>query len=435
MKLRFLLIAILFSAAALFGSQATSNSVPDDFPLSLWKEHKQVTQIPWRVSVSQAYFRSDLRQEIQILASIMPVDLEKSGDTHDLIFYVRAMEGTTPITMIHSVAPNAPPQIPSARSAPRGASWTQIALVRPGKYKLEAALLDRATGRYSTLYGDFSVPGDLNEPLEQALQSFPRFEFVEAVKAEDRVHEPIVLGATIFTGSSFPFPLRGLRGAALMSGTDFGVSTDPSPSFILSSPRKLHLSVMTILSPPERALENDYSVDLFQHNLTNFLSAFSRLVVVHGTATLTGVDLSDRSLVFDRLDLNEVTREKLHGAIDKDWNTVSVDTVAGKSESGRFFRDILKAKFEEAEKESEGAEHVIIVVSARSKFPKGANVPPLSPERDCHCRVIYVRFALEVDESDDMKGLLKRYNPEIFSPQNWQEFRKDFATIYGLLLR
>jgi len=193
--------------------------------------------------------------------------------------------------------------------------------------------------------------------------------------------------------------------------------------------------VITILSPPEGALDNAYRLSVFQNNLTGFLSVFSRLDVVHGTSQLTAMDLTNRTLEFDHRDLKDVTREMLEGAINKDTSTVSIDALAGKADRGRFFRDVLRARFEEAENETTGAEHVILVVAARSNFPKGSSVLPLKPERDCHCRVIYVRFALEPNESDDIDRLLKPYKPRVFEPLDWREFRRDFAVIYEQLVR
>jgi hypothetical protein len=436
MKLRFLLIAAVLSSAALAASQTSSESASEKFPLSLWAEHKQVTQIPWRVSVGKTSYRSDLRQELQVRTSISPIDLNKSGDTHDLVLFARVLDGTTPVTSIHSVAPIDSSLSLYPQSFGRGAGWTLVAIVRPGKYKLELAVLDRATGRYSTRYEDLTVPGNESDPLEQSLRSFPRFEFVEAVKPEDR-DRSLRNQVSIFRGGSISDRMNPLR-APYLTVRDFGVSPDPPPSFVVDKAGKLHLSVITILSPPEQSLDNEYRLSLFQNNLTNLIFPFSQINVVHGTATLIGVDLTNRSFVFDRRDLKEVTREILDDAVTdirKNSNTVSIDALAGKSDRGHFFRDVLRARIEAGEKESDGAEHVIIVVAVRSKFPKGSSIPPLIPERDCHCRVIYVRFALEPNDFDDVDSLLKAYKPRVFEPLDWQEYRKHFATIYEQLVR
>jgi hypothetical protein len=220
----------------------------------------------------------------------------------------------------------------------------------------------------------------------------------------------------------------------VVTARDMGIPTDP-PSFVIDKSETLHLSVITILSPPEGALDNAYRLSVFQNNLTGLLWVFSRLDVVHGTSQLTAMDLTDRTLEFDHRDLKDVTREMLEDAIHKDTSTVSIDALAGKADRGRFFRDVLRARFEEAENDTTGAEHVIVVVAARSNFPKGSSVPSLRAERDCHCRVLYVRFALEPNESDDIDRLLKPYKPRVFEPLDWQEFRRDFSVIYEQLVR
>jgi hypothetical protein len=435
MKLRFLFIAASLLSAALAASQTSSKSVSENFPLSLWAQHEEVTQIPWRVSVGKASYRSDLRQELQIGVSISPLYLKKSGDTHDLVLFARVLDGATPITSIESVAPIDSSLYLYPQSFGPGANWTEIAIVRPGKYKLELAVLDRATGRYSTRYEDLTVPGNEGDALEQSFRSFPRFEFVETVKPEDRNRSPRM--PSIFRGGSIS-DITNLLRAPNLTARNVGVSPDPPPSFVIDKAGKLHLSVITILSPPEQSLDSDYRLYLFQNNLTNLLSAFSRLNVVHGSAKLIGVDLTNRSFVFDRRDLKDVTREILDDSVTeiaKNSNTVSVDALSGKADRGRFFRDVLRARIEDGEQESDGAEHVSIVVAVRSKFPKGSSVPPLMPERDCHCRVIYVRFALEPNDFDDIDSLLKPYKPRMFEPLDFQEFRKNFATIYELLLR
>jgi hypothetical protein len=401
----------------LSASQTDSKSLSENFPLSVWTDHKQVTQIPWRVSVGKTSYRSDLRQELQIWTSVSPSDLKKTGDHHDLSLFTRVMDGTTPVTSVHS-----------APSEGQGASWTEIAIVRPGKYQLEFAVMDRATGRYSTRYEDLIVPGNEGDPIEQSLQSFPRFEFVEAVKPDVPVSIP---------GGSILDRLHPLRGPDL-TGKDFGVSPEPPPSFVINKTNTVHLSVITILSPPEQWVDNEYRLSFFQNNLTNMLSPFSRLNVLHGTAKLIGVDLTNRTYVFDRWDLKEVTPEILDEAVaelGEDSTTVTIEALAGKADRGRFFRDVLRARIEDGENDSNGADHVIIVVGIRSKFPKGSSVPPLTPERDCHCRVIYVRFALEPNALDDIESLLKPYKPRVFEPLDWQEFRKNFAAIYEELIR
>ena len=421
----------LFAAPAF--TQTASNSDPSGFPMSVWSLHKKVTQIPWHASVSKAHLRSDFRQEVSIGVMIRPEDLAKSGDTHDLILFARVLEGAKAITSIHSEKPKALPSLPGV-PLDQGAYWTMIAIVRSGKFKLELALLDQATGRVSARYEDVSIPGDENDPLERTLVSVPKFEFVERVEQP----KPGDLTGTIMPASlakiRLPSDLTRPILAAHMRQIDSGVSVDPAPLFIIDKPGKLQLSVITIVSPPEIALGDPYYLSSFHENLTSFLSAFRRIDVVRGSAKLTAVDLTNRTLVLDRRDMKDVTPEMIDSAINNDVNTVSIGALKGAEDRARFFQDVLRSHFEAAQKESDGAEHVIIVVAARSDFPKGSSLLPPSSAQDCRCRVIYLRFALLVNETDDIDDVLKPYKPRVFDPLDWQEFRKDFGTIYQQLI-
>src|SRR6188768_1265157 len=180
-KLRVVAFGGVFLFAAPAFAQSASNSDPSGFPMSVWSLHKKVTQIPWHASVSKARLRSDFRQEVSIGVMIRPEDLAKSGDTHDLILFARVLEGAKAITSIQSEKPKALPSLPGV-PRDQGAYWTMIAIVRSGKFKLELALLDQATGRVSARYEDVSIPGDENDPLERTFVSVPKFEFVERVE-------------------------------------------------------------------------------------------------------------------------------------------------------------------------------------------------------------------------------------------------------------
>jgi len=418
---------MLLSAAPAF-SQTGSSSGPDGFPESVWSDHKKVTQIPWEGDIGKARLRSDFRLELNIWLRTRPTDTEN----HDFILFARVLKDGKPITPVRSEAPSGQP-LPSVSSNP-AVSWGWIAIVRPGKYKLELALLDRATGRYSTRYEDISVPGNENDPLEQALREFPEFEFVEQAKFDARDRPMLDLTAIMRrrTAADIANPMR-LPPA--LGSPDVGVSTRPAPSFIIDGPGTLHLSVLAIVSPPEAALVDPYYESLFHGKLLSFLSAFRRIDVVRGSAKFTAVDLANRTLVLDRRDMKDVTLDMIDSAINREVHTVSVDALKGSTDSGRFFQDVLRAQFEAAEKETGGAEHVFIVVAARSDFPKGSSLLPPSSVQACRCRVIYVRFALQPNETDDLDDVLKPYKPRVFEPLDFPQFRKDFGTIYQQLTR
>jgi hypothetical protein len=449
-KLHVAAVAGMMVISASGSPQTSSPSIPVNFPLNLWSEHKKVTQIPWEFSFGKPRLREDFRQELPLQAEIREADLEKIGNSSDLTIFMRVLDGNRPITGIHSGAPSElvarisagsqtqPSGTVSVQPAPEykniGITWLKIAIARPGKYRLELALLDRSSGRHSTLYEDLSIPGSESDPLEKALSGLPRFEFGESTPA------PFIRNPTTTPGTSVLDRALAEIGAITKSlsppvvRTDVGVSKQPLPQIPVDRAGKLHLSVLTILSPPDATLDNEHYLAAFRENLTLFLSAFLRLDVLHGSAKLSAADLINRRLVFDMQNMKELPLERIEAEIRKDTNTVSFDALAGAGERGRFLRDVLRAKLEAAENDAEGAQHVIIIVAPRTEIPGISSLQPLIPGRDCHCQVVYLRVAPK-SGADDIDDLLKWYRPQVFEPVTWLEFRKDFGTIYQQLIR
>jgi hypothetical protein len=432
----------LLSCVLLLGAPQQDGNVPDRALLSAWLEGKEVQQIPWNVSVRKAYPRMDLRYELTIDVTVRTEELQKSGDAHDLILFARVLDRGKAITPIYWKKPaELGMALRNPSRPPLYVPMSMIALVQPGKYKLELGLMDRSTGRYSTGFEDISVEGKDEDPLRRAFQALPRFEFAEPVKVKPRDEStglPMTIGGVILGGGlpmNFPTILLGPMGRFPHLGAPSRGLSAESPSFVVDRPGTTHLSVISVLSAPDHAIGDLPSDQLFQTNLTNLLSVFTRMQVARGTADFTGVDLTDRKRAFDRRDMKEITPELLEQAIKKDTNTVSVVALAGKAESGLFFRDVLRERFEVAEKDTSGANHAIIVVGARSAFSNGSNLAPLPQAPNCRCQVFYVRFTVARHGDDDVERLLKAYKPRIFAPLDWTEFREAFGKIYEQIHR
>jgi hypothetical protein len=144
------------------------------------------------------------------------------------------------------------------------------------------------------------------------------------------------------------------------------------------------------------------------------------------------VDLTEGTRVFDQVGLSEVTPQMLTNSIGNDPKTVSLDNLSRESDRGRLFRDVLSERLEEATRDTSGARHTIIVVTARNAFPNSDSLT-LPAIRDCHCKVFYLRFAMLPNETDDIDNMLKAYRPRIYEPLSWTEFRRDFEKIYAEL--
>ena len=423
-------IGVLTFAIITSASQSKTASVPDDFPLFAWQQQKEVTQIPWTFSVGKPSIRADLRQEVRLAGYIREDDLRKSGERHDFVMFARALDRGSAVTSIYSPpVPNPDPNSLLFGFVNQGASFVLQAIVRPGKYSMEIALLDRVSGKYNTRFETLTIEGE-SDPIERAFETFDKVEFVPVSPPppRDSLAMPLppmpVIGPDLLAALTKPRPVS-------LRGSSFGFTPD-RPSFSIEKPGTTHISVITITSPPEQAVGNAGVISLFQSNLSNLLSVVTRLHVPNGTATLTAVNLVDQTRAFDEVDLKDVTPELLDGAFKKETGIVSLDALTRSREQGAFFRDTLKARLLRAENDNSGARHAIVVVSAASAFQNSSGLA-IRRGGNCHCQVFYIRFALFPGERDDIDNILEEYKPQVFEPRTWRDFREDFGKIYAQL--
>ena len=421
-------IGVLTFAIVTSASQSKTASVPDDFPLSAWQQGKEVTQIPWTFRVGTPSIRADLRQEVRLAGYIRDDDLRKTGERHDFVMFARALERGNAVTSIYSPpVPNPDPNSLFFGFVNQSASFILQAIVRPGKYRVEVALLDRACGKYNTRFETVTIEGE-SDPVERAFETFDKVEFVPVSPPPSR--DSVAMPPMPVTGPDILAALRKPRPVSL-AGSSFGFTPD-RPSFLIEKPGTTHISVITITSSPEQAIGNTGVIPLFQSNLSNLLSVVTRLHAPNGTAKLTGVNLEDQTRAFDEVDLKDVTPELLDGAFKKETGIVSLDALARSREQGTFFRDTLKERLLRAQNDNSGARHAIVVVSAASAFQNSSGLT-IRRGGDCHCQVFYIRFALFPGERDDIDNILEEYKPQVFEPLTWRDFREDFGKIYAQL--
>jgi len=447
MVLRILSAAI---AAALLLCAASAavlqqNAPPSDFPLPVWLEHKKVTQIPWTFTVGRPVLRGDFRQELLIIARVQSSELKQNGEDSDLVMYARVLENGHAIGPIHTVSERELRKLAEHAEDLTGApplrrnsmhSLVMPAIVRPGKYALEVALLDRGTGRYNTRYEDVIVSGP-NDVVERSFASLSKFEFAEIPKPGSR-DDLQAAAVGISFENVFPMILQveGRGGRSSKLGVyDSAASAVSLPRFVIDKPGVLKLTIFSVLSPPDKMLNAENAHRLFQANLLNILSALTRYDVVNGSSDLIGLDLGDRSRMFDRVSLKDVQREALRAAITKDRTSVSLKDLADHPDNGKFLRDALAERLQEAASDTSGATHVIILAGARAVVPTKGMLEPIPAAADCHCKIFYVRFALSGFDKDDMPRLISAYKPRTFEPLTWAEFRDQFSTIYQQLLQ
>ena len=345
------------------------------------------------------------------------------------MLFVRALENGRAIGAVHTASARdqkgrAVPFFTPLGSSERVHTVYVPVIARPGKYTLEIALLDRVTGRYNTRYENVAVSGNPKDVIERAFAPLDRFEFA-GIPGKEAWEEPLD-----------PFP--GFRGRGGPQYSRFGspdAVSSASPDFVIDRPRPLKLTIFSVLSPPDTMLGQESARLVFQTNLMNLLSPLLRFDVVNGSSDFIALDLEGRSRPFDRILLKDVQSEALRTAISKDRSTVSLKDIVGRPDNGKFLRDALAERLQEASADTSGATHAIIIAGGRAKVPGSQGLEPIPAPRDCHCKVFYVRFPVTRHDKDDMPHLISEYKPRTFQPLTWLEYREQFATIYAQLLQ
>jgi hypothetical protein len=231
-------LALAMVCATLQGlpQNAADAHLPEGFPYSAWLEQKEITQIGWNVVVGKPALRSDLRQEIEIWAMIARQDARKTED-HDLVMYARVLDGGRALGPVHMVEPvenRVPPELqPKGPPPPKG--FRIIALVKPGKYRLELALLDRTNGRYSTKFESVVVEGLKTDALAESFDKFSKFEFVPLRKREDTA------AIDLPPGPDFSFGPGGFSGTLYVRRKNF-VGLPASSSGVTEGPADFRYS-------------------------------------------------------------------------------------------------------------------------------------------------------------------------------------------------
>jgi hypothetical protein len=429
-----IVLALAFATVlACAESALAQRAEPEGFPFSLWFDHREVTQIPWTFSVTQPALRSDFRYEVRISAFIRSNHLPQSDSDERprLVLHIRVLENGHAIGPVHTVLPEPQPDQLYGRNRfvfLRGDAFVVPAIVMPGKYKLEVALFDRATGRFNTRYADVVIKDRSDRLIERASSASRKFEFAEMPKVEDRD------GLEAFAGPRIQTLGRGAR-IPQLGALDGAMSVAAPPRFVVDTPAVLKLSIITVLSPPEKALQSDGARIRFQGTLLNLLSPFTRFDIARGSGDFTGIDLGDRTRPFDRVPLKDVQLDVLRQAIMKDRGTISLDDLANRADSGQFLRGVIAERLQAAQADTSGAVHVIIIVGARSTLPGGAALAPIRVGGACHCKVFYIRFTTVANERDDTMKFLADYKPRVLEPVDWQDFRDKFEIIYEQLMQ
>ena len=347
-------------------------------PISDWLNAGEHTGIPWDFTVRDAYLRVDQRLEVSYSCGIEAKELNKTGAKHELFLISRVSSPDGEWVSETSVMQQ---NIEDQLARHVQVQFAMRLVVQPGDYLLWAVLYDRKTGKYNVAKRHFKVSELRNDPLPDLYLRMPLVEFPETNDEK--------------TGVGFVNGLLYLP---------------------VHNKRALQVQLISMLSPPEQWTGRSRIVRAHNDDTMGALAALSQMELTDGSISITGLDLVRRQVLFDQRDFKRVRWNSLMEAMKKAQSpNISASALEGSKNNAAFFREFLDQRLTSESAEGDPLRVIVLVTSSRL-FESGSDLRPLQIEGDCHCRVYYLRFRLNVnDVFDQLDKLIKPLHPHVFN--------------------
>jgi hypothetical protein len=196
----------------------------------------------------------------------------------------------------------------------------------------------------------------------------------------------------------------------------------------------LDVQLISMLSPPEQWTGRARVVRAHNDDTLGALAALSQMELTTGTISVTGLDLVRRQVLLEQDNFKSIDWPSLVDATKKAQRPdISADALQGAKNNGAFFREFLDKQLS-SEPDGGGPLRVFIVVTSSTLFENGADLRPIQVEGNCHCRVYYLRFRLNIgDVFDQLEKFMKPLRPRTFDLLTARDLRKAIAEIVGEL--
>ncbi len=362
-------------------------------PISDWLNGAENAEIPWNVRVSDAYLRTDQRLEVSYFARIDAKDLNRAGKAHELFFITRisSLEGEW-LNEANVVKQKLEEEIPKNVQA----QYFQRVVVQPGEYLFWLVLYDRKTGKHNMARRRVRVSELHNDPLPDLYRRMPLVEVPEFDDPEK--------GDAGIVKSELYLPVK--------------------------NKHKLQVELISMVSPPEQWTGRARVIRVQNDDTVGALAALSQLDLMDGSISMAGLDLVRREIAFEQQDFRTVDWKKVQAALKKAQSPeVSAKALQGAKTNAAFFREYLNRRIASVASD-ENPLRIYIVIASPRLFEPGSDLAPLPVEGDCHCRVYYLRFRLNLaDVFDEVEKLMKPLRPRTFNLMSPRDLRKAIAEI------
>jgi hypothetical protein len=214
---------------------------------------------------------------------------------------------------------------------------------------------------------------------------------------------------------------------------EFPALTDPQGLSTVTLVRPLDLPVanaqpvaidlVTVVNPPSYSPR---SIAAHNNRMLTVISTLTQMELTSGSISLTGFNTKHADMTFDYPSSAEIDWAALTAAFfrnNSETDNVSTERLLDPSLGLRFFRESLHEVIDRLR----DAPRVLIVLSNAMQIGESPSRGLLQLERECDCRVYYLRAAGR--DRDAIERLLQPLRPKVFDVNTARDFREAVAEI------
>lgn len=394
----------------------------DTIPFEKWLTERDQTHFLWAAKTTGGHLTNLQRLGATVEVTVDGKELANRRGQGELAVFIQFSDSDHRVYRTHGSIDlkNA-----TEEAAKSNIVYSQPALVMPGEYRIDIAILDTNNGEHATLTRSLRVAPLKNDSLPDSMRDLPPVEFIAPSDPPDAWYQPLLTGRLhLHIERDKPGRIEILANA--------------SPSSI--GPRfrsgELNSRILTELIPG--------------------LKVLSQIELSQGDLGVSMMDVTRRQVLFSQTGLGAMTNsldwEKLRPALlQADPNKIDVRELSDSSQNPQFFvREVRKRV---------AADAALVILSAPIAFASHDDRRPIEVEDKPQAKVYYFRFhplpvhrpveefprrgagrrrggaglqgagMLAQEPPDSLAGLLKPLQPRIYDIYTPDQFRKALADL------
>jgi len=379
----------------------------------------------WSARVSGAVLANSQRLRTRVEIEVDGNELIKRRGEGELVFFVEFKDSDGRVFQTRQAIPLRKVTDAAAKS---NFVYSQSALVLPGEYRVDFAILDTKNGEHAAIERTLRVAPLRSDPLPDSWRGLPAVEFEASADPPDSWFEPYLAGRLFL-------PVETRRRVRVE------VLVNASPSAI--GPRFRTGQV------------NNRSLA----DVLPALKVISQMELGDGTLNVSVLDLTRRQVLFTQDHVHPQSQPldwaRLRpGLLEADPNKIDVRDLAHLQENAQFFVEEVRRRIVE--------ECALIVLSGPLEFAPGGDLRPIELTERPPGRVFYIRYhplpvivnpalprsarpnrgrgfpqpgIVATEPADALEPLLKPLQPRLFDVNSAEQFRKALADVMKEIAR